>query len=516
MTKVSTTAFGGTYSPAPSLGTAVNNAYLIIFTDIKSEASIVKIEGNMTLGREIPGLKPDIAVNSPIVSRKHGEFTVSGGCVYYQDCGSFNGTYVNGALYKKDVNPDSAPVRLNDGDVLRIDNRHETKSHDNAVTIVFTTTYDKRSKWRREKTKSDTASIGLSAKKFVEFNTKKMVQQMAVAGMNEVGCALRNVGKAHHLVYNNCLAGETCFVRNKDIFRIDKTYFYYDKGEFLYNVCLVTEPGLDISLQETYVADKLKKKVLLKDIDLSIDKGDFALIIGGSGAGKSTFMNSVLGKYDIHGSISIGGKKSEGPGDLTSGIAYVPQTLPLRKEERLIDVVTDTCILRNKKKMTKFERDKFILDSLDSLGLKSKANMEIKKLSGGEQRRAAIANEVVTNSEIFFLDEPDSGLDPKSGMELMNNLKALSDVGKIVMLISHNYASYPCPERIYTKIIILAKSNKDGIGRLAFCGSVTEALEFFGVDALKDITKLINPVSENGEGRADEFVEKYRRTRGHG
>ena len=68
----------------------------------------------------------------------------------------------------------------------------------------------------------------------------------------------------------------------------------------------------------------------------------------------------------------------------------------------------------------------------------------------------------------------------------------------------------------YTKVIILAKSNSDGIGRLAFCGSVSEALEFFGVEALKDITKLINPVSENGEGRADEFVEKYRRMYGHG
>ena len=60
-------------------------------------------------------------------------------------------------------------------------------------------------------------------------------------------------------------------------------------------------------------------------------------------------------------------------------------------------------------------------------------------------------------------------------------------------------------------VIILAKSNTDGIGRLAFCGSVPEALEFFGVEELKDITKLINPASENGEGRADEFVEKFRR-----
>ena len=226
--------------------------------------------------------------------------------------------------------------------------------------------------------------------------------------------------------------------------------------------------------------------------------------------------NSVLGKYNTIGTISIGGRPTSGNSELTSGIAYVPQTLPIRKEERLIDVVTDTCILRCKRKMSKTQRTQFIMNTLDSLGLKGKANMEIKKLSGGEQRRAAIANEVVTDADIFFLDEPDSGLDPKSGIELMNNLKALSDIGKMVMLISHNYASYPSPEQIYTKVIILAKSNRDGIGRLAFCGSVPEALDFFDVEALKDITKLINPVSENGEGRADEFVEKYRRMHPYG
>lgn len=69
-------------------------------------------------------------------------------------------------------------------------------------------------------------------------------------------------------------------------------------------------------------------------------------------------------------------------------------------------------------KMSGSQRKKFIMETLESLGLAAKAKMEIKKLSGGEQRRAAIANEVVTNPDIFFLDEPDSGLDPKSGMEL--------------------------------------------------------------------------------------------------
>ena len=503
---ISTTTAGSS-----AYGTSSKMAYLLVFSDIKKDVAVIKLTKDMTLGRKIPGSVPDIVLDSPIISRSHGKFTVQPDGFYYTDNNSLNGTFINGILYKQDVNPSDSPIRLNDGDVLRFDCRDSKKAHNNAVTIVFSTSYDKRSKWRRAKLSEANNSIGLSRKNLIEFDKSQMVVQNAVVSTNDFGCTVKSTSNKSILRYNNSVVSDSCRIRSKDAFKIDNNYLFYDKNEVLYSICLVTEPGLSVRLNETHVSDKLKKKVLLKDISLDIDKGDFALIIGGSGAGKSTFMNSILGKYSIAGTISIGGRVTSGNSELTSGIAYVPQTLPIRKEERLIDVVTDTCILRCKRKMSKSERSRFIMDTLDSLGLKGKADMEIKKLSGGEQRRAAIANEVVTDADIFFLDEPDSGLDPKSGMELMSNLKALSDIGKMVMLISHNYASYPNPERIYTKVIILAKSNKDGIGRLAFCGSVTEALEFFGVDALKDTTKLINPVSENGEGRADEFVEKFRR-----
>ncbi len=507
--------FVGTAPTSASMGYHAP-AKLIIFTDISKEPSVIKLNKNMTLGRKVPDNTPDISLESPIVSRNHGQFLVMPDGVYYKDSGSFNGTFINDVLYRKHTVSVDTPIKLKDGDVIRIDCNHNTASHTDAVTIVFSTSYDARSKWRKLEAKTKNVSIGLSVKGITEFDMRKIQKPNAQLTVHDTGLTLTNSARSNALWYHNLPVYEKVFVKNKDVFKSNNSFVFYDKGCFFYSVCLVTEPGLQINLAETHVSDKMRKKVLLKDIKLTVDKGDFALIIGGSGAGKSTFMNSILGKYDITGTISIGGHIANGNADLTSSIAYVPQTLPIRKEEKLIDVVTDTCVLRCKRNLSKSERTQFVLSALDSLGLKSKANMEIKKLSGGEQRRAAIANEVVTDADIFFLDEPDSGLDPKSGMELMNNLKALSDVGKIVMLISHNYASYPSPEQIYTKVIILAKSNRDGIGRLAFCGSVTEALEFFDVSALKDITKLINPTSENGEGRADEFVEKFRRMYDYG
>lgn len=491
-------------------GFSAIEAYLLIFTNIKKEITVIKLNQTMTIGRAVTGSSPDIAVDSPIVSRKHGEFSTDGTYFYYRDTGSFNGTFINDTYYNEMVNPTVSPVRLQDGDIIRFDSLDAVNAHENAVTIVFSTSYDKRSKWRRAKVFPSGTPIGVSNTNILEIG-ENMQYMYATATPSANGCSICNIARINNLFYRNRPITDSCRVRCKDAFRIGQNNIFYDKNEFIYNVCLATAPGLDINLLETTVPDNFGKKVLLKDIRLSIDKGDFALIIGGSGAGKSTFMNSILGKYDIVGDIAIEGRRSTEASDLTSGIAYVPQTLPLRKEERLLDVVTDTCILRCQRPFSGKERKQFIMNALESVGLAGKAKTEIKKLSGGEQRRAAIANEIVTDAGIFFLDEPDSGLDPKSGIELMHNLKNLSDKGKIVMLISHNYASYPNPENIYTKIIILAKSNHDGIGRLAFCGSVKEALEFFGVEALKDITKLINPVSENGEGRADEFVEKFRR-----
>ncbi len=490
---------------------AAFKSYLIIFSEIKNDPTVISIQKDMSFGRKIPGCSPDIGVDSPIVSRKHGKFLVKSDGVYYQDTESYNGTFINGKLYKQDTTSVDTPIKLKDGDIIRIDNCDSLTSHKDAVTIIFSTTYDKRSKWRRFTPKTAGFPIGRSTKNIIEFNPAEIAIQDVAFSLNKTEYIVKNTKTGVKILYNNTPVNDSCRIKNKDILTIGRSYIYIENNQLLYNLCLITEPGLCVNLKETYVADKLNRKVLLRDIDLEIDRGDFALIIGGSGAGKSTFMNSILGKYDVIGTVKLGHNIVSGNADLTSGIAYVPQTLPIRKEERLIDVVTDTCILRCHRRMSDAERAKHVLDTLDSVGLKGKAYMEIKKLSGGEQRRAAIANEVVTESDVFFLDEPDSGLDPKSGMELMNNLKALSDVGKIVMLISHNYASYPSPEKIYTKVIILAKSNKDSIGRLAFCGSIPDALEFFGVSALKDITKLINPVSENGEGRADEFVEKFRR-----
>ena len=182
---------------SPPRRMAKKMAYLIILTDINKEPVVVKFTKDMTLGRKTPDSTPDISVESPIVSRKHGIFTITPAGFCYQDTGSFNGTFINGTLFKSDVNPCNTPVLLNDGDILRFDSRDPNKSHANSVTIIFSTTYDKRSKWRRTDVATNTP-VGLSHKGLIEFDVRLLAMQSAAISATATGCTVRKMFNLHN------------------------------------------------------------------------------------------------------------------------------------------------------------------------------------------------------------------------------------------------------------------------------------------------------------------------------
>ena len=140
------------------------------------------------------------------------------------------------------------------------------------------------------------------------------------------------------------------------------------------------------------------------------------------------------------------------------------------------------------------------------LGLQRERDSLVKKLSGGQKKRLNIAVEFIADPSLFFLDEPDSGLDGIMAAGLMENLRVIADEGKIVMVITH------APDRVahlFDKVIVLAKSAKTNSGHLAFYGSIDAAKEFFDADSLEGIVKRINRPDENGDGLSDFYIEKY-------
>ena len=129
----------------------------------------------------------------------------------------------------------------------------------------------------------------------------------------------------------------------------------------------------------------------------------------------------------------------------------------------------------------------------------------VAKKSGGQKKRISIGMELIADPELFILDEPDSGLDGVIARELFERLRDVANQGKIVIAITHT------PDRVvdlFDKVIVLARDS-GRVGRLAFYGTPDEAKEFFEKDSMERIVMCVNSTHEGGEGRADEFIEKF-------
>ncbi len=176
---------------------------------------------------------------------------------------------------------------------------------------------------------------------------------------------------------------------------------------------------------------------------------------------------------------------------------------------RLSDTVnmtlSDAAKMRLPKSTSRADRKKRIDEVLNRFGLLSVKGSQVAKLSGGQRKRLSIALEMISDPTLFILDEPDSGLDGVVARNLFEDLRKIADEGKIVIVITHT------PDRVidlFDDVMVLAK-DAARTGRLAYFGPIKEAYDFFEKKSMEEVLLSINQKDEGGEGRADEFVEKY-------
>lgn len=268
----------------------------------------------------------------------------------------------------------------------------------------------------------------------------------------------------------------------------------------------VTDSGLTVNISERTTIDFFRKMVLLKDIHLSIPEGHMVLLLGGSGAGKTTFVNAVTGYEKADASIML--KEQDLYRDykkMKYDVGFVPQQDLMRGNDTVLRTLADAATLRMPSGVSIFARRKRVRDVLEEFGLAAISSSLVEKLSGGQRKRLSIAMEFISDPSLFILDEPDSGLDGVVARGLFEKLRSIADSGKIVIVITHT------PDRVidlFDDVIVLAK-DASRTGRLAYYGPVKEAYEFFGKESMEEILLSINQKEEGGEGRADEFVEKY-------
>ena len=268
----------------------------------------------------------------------------------------------------------------------------------------------------------------------------------------------------------------------------------------------VLDQGLTVNLEERTATEFFKKKYLLRDIHMYIQPGHMVLLLGGSGAGKTTYLNAVNGYEQAKAEVVLNGHNMyKEYKDMMYDIGFVPQQDLMRGSDTVYRTLMDAATLRLPSDFTKAEREARVNEVMEIFGLTPVKNNLVVKLSGGQRKRLSIAMEFISNPTLFILDEPDSGLDGVMARELFLQLRQIADQGKIIIVITHT------PDRVidlFDDVIVLAK-DANRTGRLAWYGSIEDAREFFGKENMEEIVKSVNREEEGGEGRADEFIMKY-------
>lgn len=438
------------------------------------------------------GRSEALKLTNPEVSRRHAAFFRASGGWTIIDQGSTNGVYCNNMRVTE-------PTYLGMNDVVKIACYFfvfmgETVLYqcDATDNHCFNQGHNEFSQWSNQ-----SVSVFYPESK-PDYNYVNSYNQNMYAGQN--GYANQNMYAGQNGYANqNMYAGQNGYA-NQNMYAGQNGYA---------NQNMYAGGGLTININERSVWKRGRKKMLLKNVNMNIPSGSMVLILGGSGAGKTTFMNAVMGYEQAKGHILYNNVDIYAEFDrMQYEIGYVPQQDLMRMNDLALETVINAAQLKLQAGMPESFYIQQAEIAMQVLGLADEKQQMVRSLSGGQRKRLSIAMEYVGNPSLFFLDEPDSGVDNTNSELLLDKLRAISNEGKIVMFISHS------PDRaikLLDKVIILAKDSVEDCGRLVFYGNPYDALKFFEVENLNKIVSRINKVNEGGEGLADYYIEKYER-----
>jgi cell division transport system ATP-binding protein len=187
-----------------------------------------------------------------------------------------------------------------------------------------------------------------------------------------------------------------------------------------------------------------RDSLVLSDVNLEINKGEFIYIIGKTGSGKSSLMKTLYGDLVLQkgeGSIvefDLNKLKEREIPYLRRKLGVVFQDFKLLNDRNIEDnlkfVLKATGWTDNNKMNTK------IKEVLEKVGMYTKGFKMAFELSGGEQQRVAIARALLNDPELILADEPTGNLDPKTSIEVMNVLEEIHKSGKTILMATHDYA----------------------------------------------------------------------------
>jgi cell division transport system ATP-binding protein len=197
-----------------------------------------------------------------------------------------------------------------------------------------------------------------------------------------------------------------------------------------------------LSLQDVTIYQE--QKVILSEVNLTVNHGEFIYIIGKTGSGKSSLMKTLYADLPLtegQGSIvsyDLRNIKEDDIPYLRRKIGIVFQDFKLLPDRSIKENML--FVLKATGWTSELEMLEKIDEVLDKVDLKSIANKMPHQLSGGEQQRVAIARALLNDPELILADEPTGNLDPQTSVEVLDVLRKINANGKTIIMATHDYA----------------------------------------------------------------------------
>jgi len=253
---------------------------------------------------------------------------------------------------------------------------------------------------------------------------------------------------------------------------------------------------LNIKVEELSLHLKTNKARVLAGVNGEFNAGTVCAVMGPSGAGKTTFLNTLAARagYGVmSGKVYVNGKEGS-IHDFSHLVGFVPQEDTMLRELTVRETLKAYALLRRGQPHEVCER--IIQDILEVLGLVHIADSiigdeAVRGISGGQRKRVNVAMEMVATPSLLFLDEPTSGLDSTTSFDLMIALRKLARKGCNILAVIHQ-PSYPLFEG-FDSVLLLGKG-----GRSVYCGPTSECVSYFTSLGFP-LPPLVNP--------ADHFLD---------
>lgn len=180
-------------------------------------------------------------------------------------------------------------------------------------------------------------------------------------------------------------------------------------------------------------------RILTEGMDMQVDSGDYVCVIGENGAGKSTFIRTLLGLQS-----PLKGKITFGEGLKKTQVGYLPQQTVVQRDfpATVEEIVLSGC--QGSKGLRPFYNSREKEEAkrnMERMNISEFAKRSYRKLSGGQQQRVLLARALCASSRLLVLDEPVAGLDPKATEDMYALIKGLNDEGVTIIMISHDISA---------------------------------------------------------------------------